>query len=204
MTIYDLTHRFNAQTPPYPGEKPAELTLDRSLTTDGYNAYTLHACFHTGTHIDMPMHFLNDPAFASDYALDLFAGPGVLLDVRGQNPVRYRDEWENMVSEGSVVLLYTGFGEKYSDPGYFTSYPAVDLDLAGFFVKKKIKMLGIDAASPDYFPFNVHKLLLANRIFILENLTNLGVLLNIPSFTVFAPPLKIDAEASLVRAFAVV
>lgn len=63
-------------------------------------------------------------------------------------------------------------------------------------------MLGIDMPSPDFPPFPVHKLLLSNGIFILENLTGLQQLLNIDTFEVFAVPLKIYAEASLTRAYA--
>lgn len=54
--------------------------------------------------------------------------------------------------------------------------------------------------APDYPPFTFHKALLSNDIFVLENLTNLGSLLDKPNFEVMAFPLKISAEASFVRA----
>lgn len=54
----------------------------------------------------------------------------------------------------------------------------------------------------DNYPFKIHKLLLSNNILIMEKLTNLEKLLNISSFEVLAFPLKIRAEASIVRAVA--
>jgi kynurenine formamidase len=63
-------------------------------------------------------------------------------------------------------------------------------------------MIGVDMSSPDFPPFQVHKLLLGNGIFIMENMTSLKELIGIKEYEVFAQPLKIDAEASLVRASA--
>ena len=54
----------------------------------------------------------------------------------------------------------------------------------------------------DKEPYEIHKILFQNGVFILENLTNLSKLLYVEEFEVFAQPLKINAEASLVRAFA--
>ena len=57
--------------------------------------------------------------------------------------------------------------------------------------------------SNDNHEYNIHKKLFENEIFILENLTNLNKLLYNEEIQVFAQPLKIQGEASLVRAIAV-
>ena len=57
--------------------------------------------------------------------------------------------------------------------------------------------------SPDNGEFDIHKKLFENEIFILENLTNLNKLLYNEEIQIFAQPLKIQGEASLVRAIAV-
>ena len=48
----------------------------------------------------------------------------------------------------------------------------------------------------------IHKILLSNNIFILENLKNLERLLYINKIIIMALPLKIDSEASYTRAIA--
>jgi len=63
-------------------------------------------------------------------------------------------------------------------------------------------MIGIDWASPDLEPYPIHEILLNNNILILENLTNLDFLLSGPAFEIFAFPLKINADSSIVRAVA--
>lgn len=74
--------------------------------------------------------------------------------------------------------------------------------LARFLLSRKVKMLGMDLPSPDEYPFPVHKLLLENNVYILENLTNLDKLLNLSAFEVIAFPLKMRADSSIARVVA--
>lgn len=62
--------------------------------------------------------------------------------------------------------------------------------------------IGMDMPKPDNYPFEIHKLLFNNDIFIIENLTNLDKLKGVDNFQVIAFPLRIKAEASVVRAVA--
>jgi kynurenine formamidase len=204
MRLIDISHVLNEDTPIYPGDYKTSLQKYKSIDKDYYCSFLLSSCLHTGTHIDLPMHLINDSRFVSDFALDNFAGKGVLLDVRGENPIKMKTYYKDIISEGCIVLLYTGFDRYYKDQKYFTDHPLVSDELADFLLLRKIKMLGMDMPSPDYSPFKIHKLLLANDIFILENLTNLQELLDISSFEVMAFPLKISAEASFVRALCIV
>jgi kynurenine formamidase len=68
-------------------------------------------------------------------------------------------------------------------------------------VSRRVKAIGIDWYSPDKEPYPIHRILLENRILILENLTNLSALQG-KDFDLFAFPLKIQADSSPVRAVA--
>lgn len=85
---------------------------------------------------------------------------------------------------------------------YYTEHPVLTKRFAEYLSDRKIKILGIDFPSPDRMPYEVHKILLSADIKIAENLTNLAILRNAGKFRFYAVPLKITAEASLVRAFA--
>jgi kynurenine formamidase len=113
-----------------------------------------------------------------------------------------KPEYEKLVREQSIVLLYTGHDRLFGKPEYFDNYPVVDSDLCQLFIRKKIKMLGMDGPSPDREPYQVHKSLLTMRIYIIENLTNLGNLAEEKSFEVIALPLKIRANSSPARVVA--
>ena len=204
MRFIDLSQTIDPQTPTYPGETPMRLWRERELDVDGHAAYRLESGFHVATHIDMPMHFVDDSRTCADFPLDCFIGRGVMLDVRGENPIRCKPQYDTVIAKGDVVLLYTGHDALFrSDPEkYYTQYPILDMDFVAYLAERQIKILGMDCCSPDYAPYDAHKLLLAQGIFILENLTNLGALLGLDDFEVLAFPLKIAAEGSFVRAVA--
>ena len=63
--------------------------------------------------------------------------------------------------------------------------------------------MGVDFPTVDNSPHRIHKLLLSNGIFIVESLTGLERLRDAGEFEFFSVPLRIEAEASPVRAFAV-
>ena len=128
-------------------------------------------------------------------------GRGCLLDVRGQKTIEMQGDYEDLVQKEDIVLLYTGFDEKFGLSEYYTDHPLVSDDLAQFLISRSIKILGMDLPSPDKYPFNIHKKLFEQDILIMENLTNLNALQGL-EFEVMAFPLKIEAEASLIRAVA--
>lgn len=202
MKYVDLTQGIDENTKVFPGDEKYKIKKTASFEDDGYTLFNIETGLHVGTHIDIPMHMSNSKKYISEYTIDKFIGNGVLLNVVGEKVIGIKDEYYKRIKENDIVLLYTGFSEKFGEEDYFKEYPIVSEEFAEFLVRKKIKMLGVDSPSPDKSPYNIHKVLCENNIPILENLTNLKNLLYVEDFEVFAQPLKINAEASLVRAFA--
>lgn len=203
MKYIDLSYEINSDMPVYPGDIAVDLKKANNYKEDGFNGYTLLSAMHAGTHIECPMHMVSDERYISELDLERFIGNAILLDVRGQMSIELKDEYFKNIKEGDIVLLYTGWESKYGSQEYYENHPVVSDKFAEFLVQKKIKILGVDMPSPDSNPFSIHKMLLGNNICILENLTNLSKLLYVEDLQVFAQPLKIRAEASLVRAVAV-
>ncbi len=205
MKIVDLSQPISDQMPVHPYDSEVNLWQDKILAKDKFNNSRLTTGMHAGTHVDAPSHFLESDKHICDYLLESFMGSGCLLDVRDEPVIAYRDEYEELIKEGSIVLLLTGFSELYGTDAYyqrFNDHPMVETALAELFCRKQIKMLGMDMPKPDSYPFEIHKLLLGNGIFIMENLTNLEALVGVPEFEVIALPLRIAAEGSPVRAVA--
>jgi kynurenine formamidase len=90
----------------------------------------------------------------------------------------------------------------FGESDYFTVYPDMTEELACFLTDQHVKIIGLDWVSPDHEPYPIHDILFKGSVMILENLTNLGHLLNETRFEVFAFPLKIEADSSIVRVVA--
>ena len=204
MRLIDISHTLDENTPVFPGDYKTTLSIYKTIEKDYHNAYLLQSCLHTGTHIDIPMHLIDDNRTTADFPLERFWGKGILLDVRGEKSIEMKSAYEDVICEQDIVLLFTNYDTNYFKDEYFSQHPIVSDDLANFLISKKIKMLGMDMPAPDYPPFAFHKALLKNEIFVLENLTNLQNLVGINKFEVLALPLKINAEASFVRAVCII
>ncbi len=195
----DLSWPILDNMPVYPGDRQTQLTQEKWLDKDFYNAFSLETGLHAGTHMDAPMHLLPNAPGMPDIPLCRFLVPGILLDVRGQEEILQPDLPKGALT-GKAVLLMTGMDAAYGTERYYNDHPIVSMDLAMLFVQENIAFLGMDMPSPDQPPFPVHKLLLSAGIPIVENMRGLFALSG--SFEVAAFPLKIHAEASPVRAAA--
>lgn len=198
----DLTQKIEDGMPVYPGDIETHLFQSRYLSENGYNDHRLEIGMHSGTHIDSPMHLTDSKEFIGEVSIDNFTATGCILDVRNQYMIKVQKGYEELIIDNSIVLLYTGFDKFYGKKEYYEEHPCVDQEFCELLIRKNIKMLGMDIPSPDRYPFKIHKLLFKNKIFILENLTNLEQLLGVKSFEVFAFPLRIEADSSMTRAVA--
>ncbi len=203
MPIYiDLSHPIAHAMPCCPGDPPVSLQQIAFMKQEGYNNLLLSTGMHSGTHIDGPMHLTSNLTRIAELPLDLFAGPGYLVNVLGQKHIDLPDSAFNQLLPGSVVLFYTGFDQFFTREAYYQAHPTLSEATALHLVKKQVKMIGIDFPSPDYPPYKIHQILLDNAILILENLTNLSALLPYREFELLAFPLKIQADSSPVRVVA--
>lgn len=202
MKFIDLTHIIQNQLPVYPGDSEMELVQTKKLATDGYCNYQLTINMHTGTHIDGPRHLINSGLNISDFSLNSFVGKGTLLNVTGMDRIEYRDDYESLIEEGTILILYTGHSKYFGEDKYFTDHPTLTKEFAELVVRKKIKLIGMDTPSPDKYPFEIHKYLFENQVLIAENLTNLDQLLNVSSFEIIALPLHITTDSSIARIIA--
>ncbi|HVT01491.1 MAG TPA: cyclase family protein [Patescibacteria group bacterium] len=202
MKLIDLTHTFTSDMPVYPGDPKATLEQVAFIEKDTYNDHRLTAVMHVGTHMDAPLHMIEDGKKMDEINPEKFFGNGVLIDVRGKMSIDATVLEGIEIEQGSVVLLYTGFGDKYRTDDYFKDYPELKEDFANKMVELGVKMVGMDMLGPDYDkPWTTHKILLGSDVTILENLTNLDQLEG-KDFEVVALPMKLQADAAPVRVVA--
>lgn len=204
MRFIDLSHTISHGIPVFPGEERPSIIRDPLPDDAGYVTHRLESNMHTGTHIDAPFHILSDLLTIDKYPLEMFSGNAAVINVKGLSSIAMQQEWEPVFRQHKIVLFYSGHSKLWGDEKYYTEYPDYDAEIAKQLVKYGVTIAGFDSPSPDKSPFEFHDIFLRSKRFLVENLTNLEMLAGMEKITFMALPLKIKAEASLVRAIALI
>ena len=204
MKFIDLTHTIRHGMHVFPGETKPSITRDALPEDAGYVTHRLESNMHTGTHMDAPFHAKSDSITIDNYPVGTFAGSAAVIDVRGLEFVTMQPEWMPLFEKNEIVLFCTGYSNSWSKDTYYYDYPEFDSSVATALVKCGVRIAGFDSPSPDKSPFEFHSIFLCDKRFLVENLTNLEELVGIENVTFMAFPLKIEAEASLIRAVAMI
>lgn len=219
--LVDLTHAFDERTIYWPTSPQFEIeTLSEGVTDRGYYyvAKRFSTAEHGGTHIDAPIHFAEGRNAVDEIALENLIGPGIVVDVEGacaeerdyQVAVDDFVAWESEhgpIPGGAIVLLRTGFGERWPDRARYMGtdargpeavpdlhFPGLHPDAARWLITERaIRAVGLDTPSIDHGPsqdFGAHVTLFARNVPAFENVANLDELPE-SGFTVVALPMKI-------------
>lgn len=197
--IIDLSVPINAQTPVYPGDPPTKIEEAGRFEKDGFRDHYISIGTHVGTHIDAPMHMLEDGQSLDEIEIEQLVGPGKLFTAVGHN---FDEINLSGIQSGDIVLFDTGMSQKYHEAVYFKDYPVMSEEVAKNLVKAGVKMVGLDTCSVDSLEsFPIHKILLSGGVLIIENLANLDQLIG-KEFTVYALPIKLQLDGAPARVIA--
>ncbi|SDQ85393.1 cyclase family protein [Quadrisphaera sp. DSM 44207] len=213
MRIVDLSHRLDETVQVYPGDPVFTTSPAATLDADGFNVAHVAMGTHTGTHVDAPFHVVADGARVDECDLALFAGPAVVVDVRGRGP-RERITWADLqpsaerMGPGRMVLLHTGWSVHFRSERYL-QHPYLDAEAAERVLATGVPTLGVDTLNPDETVLDggaglpVHEAVLGAGGVIAENLTNLAALDGVREPLVSMLPLALaHADGAPVRAVA--
>ncbi len=212
--IVDLSLPIDAGTQIYPGDPQVRFRVASTIEEHGFNLLAVEMGSQSGTNCDAPYHFLESGARIDEVPLDLFAGPGVIIDVRGKLPRAVIDESDvapylDSVGPGSIVLLHTGWPDYYGTPAYF-DHPFLGAAACLALLQRGVRTFCLDTQNIDETPdsdhpgagFPVHLLIAEAGGIIVENLTGLDQIDFDPLITVF--PLRLTgADGSPTRAVAI-
>ena len=206
MTIIDLTHELNNQTPVYPGsgDLPAHFEQAASVEKNGYASSNVTMGLHVGTHIDTPAHMVQNGRTIDMVPLEQLCCPAYVLDARNCSIIDEDLIEPVMCHPASALLICTGFDSFYGKPEYFTKHPVLTEKAVNVIIKKKFGLIGLDMPSPDRFPFMLHKQLFAHNILIAENLMQLDTLIGKSNIMLYALPLKCKTDAAPARIIAII
>jgi arylformamidase len=196
MQIYDISVPLSAATPIYPGDPGIEITEWLTIANgDAANVSLLHFGAHSGTHVDAPAHFVEGGAKVASMPFQTLVGAAEVVEV----PDDVKIINENFVAANCVqncrrILFKTRNSNFWNNPeqGFRADYTYIDPGAARLLVESGINLVGIDYLSVEQFhsdKFETHRILLSNRIAILEGLDLREVAAG--SYELICLPLKI-------------
>ncbi|MEG4393910.1 cyclase family protein [Microcoleus sp. BROC3] len=198
--IVDLTHAIHPNIPTWAGDPATEFETVSQIEKHGYFLRKFSMGEHSGTHINAPNSFYAGGTSIDSYAPQSLVSPAIAIDIREQslaNPdytLTIDDvlNWERqhkLIEPENLVLLYTGWQEKWDDERSFFNrdesgichFPGFGKAATQFLLEERsIAGIGTDTHGVDTGrdeSFAVNKLVLEKQRIVLENLANLDLLL---------------------------
>ncbi len=179
MKLIDISKKYFSSEV-YPGD-PTPESEQISVIGEGSecNLSAIHACAHTATHVDAPLHFIANGMSIEELPLEPFIGPCTVIEV--PNGVITGDYVDRFFPEKCERLLIKGNGR-----AFFMDSSAQELADRG------LLLIGTDSLSVGSKGNQVapHKAFLMNNVAVLEGLDLSGV--KPGNYFLFAPPVKCD------------
>ncbi len=209
MTPYiDLSHPLENGMTYFPGDpEPRILPAD---ATPPWRVTQLSIGTHLGTHIDAASHFILHGKTISDYPLERFLLPGIVVPILGRNddepigPDVFADHLAALPT-GGALLIHIGWDQYWKTERYLR-HPYLVREAAQLLVDKSVGIVGIDALNVDSTAQetdHAHAVLLGNDVLIVENLTRLHQLLPGVVYQFSLLPLALSGlDGSPIRAIA--
>jgi arylformamidase len=151
--LFDLSQPLFSGCPGWYGYPPAVVEATWTIKEQGFNAEHLDLMTHTGTHLDVPYHFVADGRRIEQVGVEEFQGQAVVLDLRFVQPNQAigPDELQpfaGRIEAGDIVVLCTGWGEKRSlDDVFMRQWPYISADGAQWLIDRQVRAVAVDTLS---------------------------------------------------------
>lgn len=209
MRVIDLSLPVYSEMPVYPGDPKVFFMKYRSIDPDGYNLTQILMGSHTGTHLDVPLHFVDGGDSIDKIPPERFIGEAYVInlnykkaeeDITPEDLLPYADK----IQEGSKILLRTDWYKVLPDRRYFREQPRISYELALWLVERKISLLGLE--TPTINPVDnrkLHQTLLSGGIILVEALAHLDEIKKDKVLFIALPLKFVNGDGSPVRAIAI-
>jgi kynurenine formamidase len=197
--VIDLSHVIDPNISLWPGDPPVEFETVADMQKDGYYLRRFSIGEHSATHMNAPNSFHDGGVGIEAYTAESLVVPAVVIDARQQSTANpdytlTKDDvfaWEKQYGQipvGSVVIMYTGWQEKWNSASEFFNqdasgglhFPGFHGETTQFLLEERqiagvgIDTHGVDPGQDETYATNTQ--VLAQQGIILECLHNLDQL----------------------------
>lgn len=212
MKIYDLTLDVETGMPTCgtPWHQTVDISSMGTIGTVGRNTQKITLGSHSGTHMDAPYHFIENGITVEKLDVNLMWGKIKVVDFRSKgigDVVSLEDVIKIEVSER--LLFAFGWYHNWKIKRYYEKFPYFTVDAVEYLIDQGMKVMALDTPSPDNggairdigeADSPNHKILLKNKIFVIEYLNNTDVLIGGKEYEMVSLPLKLKgADGSPAR-----
>jgi arylformamidase len=174
MKIIDISVPLFSGMAVWPGSVELKLRRTMSISNgDGVNVSVLNMDAHTGTHIDAPLHFIDNGKSVDELSLDTLCGEVYVAEFSEEKTITGEAlALANIPSGTKRLLLKTKNSELWGSSDFNPEYTALDESTARWVVDSGIELVGIDYLSIEQYEkgSEVHKILLGAGVVVIEGL----------------------------------
>lgn len=157
-----LSHVFDENASVFEGDPPPSIQVVFTVEEDGFLLEEVTTGTHTSTHLDAPIHFIAGGRSVDQLEAEELVWPAYIIDVRqrmtDEGPdfqlsvadIRRYERRNGRVPTGALVVIRTGFDEKFGTPAYSDPAPGFSGEAVQWlFDRRHIGGLGSDTFGPD-------------------------------------------------------
>jgi arylformamidase len=174
--LHDISLPLSAELPVWPGNEPFRLEKVHRLSAGGHcNESAYAANIHTGTHIDVPWHFIEQGTKTDALDLEVMMGPARVVHLPGVRRITAEVLQGLQLPEDTARLLFRTDNSLLWSRGaraFSKDFVALTVDAAEWLAKTGLRLVGIDYLSIQLFGESnrTHEALLEAGIVIVEGL----------------------------------
>jgi arylformamidase len=195
MRIYDVSVGISPGLPVWPGDRPVRLERVKSIEKGATNNVSELACgVHVGTHVDAPLHFIQDGAPVDKLSLKVLTGRAYVIEMgKAETLDAATLEAARIPPRSRRVLFKTRNSAFWAKqlPDFQTDFAAISADGAEWLVRRGVQLVGVDylSVAPYKKSLETHRTLLGAGVAVVEGLNLTGV--SQGRYTLYCLPLKL-------------
>lgn len=202
MNIIDISWPISSNMTQYKNKDAVHIAQSKTIEKNRVRETIISIDTHTGTHVDLPAHFMDTGKNSNDFDLFQCCGPCTVLDMTHVAHYITEGHLRNSPLEKNSVILFKTKNSFLNDTELFNAdFVYLEKSCAAYLAQQQIKAVGIDYlgiehSQPDH---PTHTMLFDNDIAIIEGLRLRHVYPG--TYTIFCLPLAfVGVEALPARA----
>ncbi len=158
----------------WPGDPKAVVERSRQIDGNSHSNLThLSMSAHTATHMDAPLHFIEDGKSIDAMPVEATVGPARVIGIRDRSVIDAPELREHRIRKGERILFKTRNSSRcWKTDKFVKDYVYITPDAARLLAEKHLNCVGVDYLSVGPFSggAETHQILLSAGIWIIEGL----------------------------------